>query len=633
MKIMRKNILILISLLISIVGCCFGILWIKVGSYVLLIGIIYFLCQRVIFQDRNKEPGRNSYILISEERLANIFLSQSTDGWTYALSFASTVFFTCLIPLLTASSFNEFLGLNASEIQMIFKVVLAFSILAILIILLHNFQNGYIIKQDSMKMKEEIIKNNMFDSDKTVILIFTKIEKGKLAFYVSKNSNWDQSLFFPYLSLDENEDIEKKDDIIMKITQKLNFSFAIDYEYLAKMDHENTKLNSKSLPHNIKYKYLFVYPTSRFYISEMDKKLQELGYSAYSLEELKKDSKTIMHNGDVINQIENKINLLQPLAESKINGRTKIIWNLYKGCSKGCKFCAYGFQHGEEAGFSVDKAKKIIDSLTYLNIKEIDIATGNNVDPEKLKEVIEYVSVKLHNKISLTTTSDVLSKLDKNFLKEKSVKIELTYDYPQENKTFTYRPKDYSEDNYKLAKTLITNGIKVSALVVLHPDLNGNQLLKIKKDLAKIKITDVLFLRLMPVGKQTFDSYPSELKRIGFYSAAKKIVKDNKMYRFHCALSAVEDMDGKKYCDIGIDKLGIDAEGKVYACPWAEHIDNREESPFYLGDLLLYENAMSMLSESDNYSKILNHANSGKTCKVFSYLQSGNIFSNKDILY
>ena len=98
-----------------------------------------------------------------------------------------------------------------------------------------------------MKTKEEIIKNNMFDSDNTVILIFPKIEKGNLSFYVSKNSNWDQSMFFPYLALDANEDINKKDDIIMKISQKFNLSFAIDYEYLDKMDHENTKLISKSL--------------------------------------------------------------------------------------------------------------------------------------------------------------------------------------------------------------------------------------------------------------------------------------------------------------------------------------------------------------------------------------------------
>lgn len=630
---MSKTIILLISILASILGCCFGNLWVKIGSYLLLIGIIYLLCQRIVFQENSKEPRRNSYILISEERLSNIFLSRTTDSWTYALSISSTVFFTCLIPLLTANSYNEFLGLSANEIQMIFRVVLFFSVLAMFVILIHNLQNGYIIKQDSMKMKEEIIKNNMFDSDNTVILIFPKMEKGNLAFYVSKNSNWDQSLFFPYLSLDANENIKQKDDIIMKITQKLNLTFSIDYEYLDKMDHENTKLNSKSLPHNIKYKYLFVYPTSRFYISEMDKKLQELGYLAYSLEDLKKDSKTIMHNGDVINQIENKINLIQPLAESKINGRTKIIWNLYKGCSKGCSFCAYGVQRREQAELSVDKAKRIIDSLTYLNIKEIDIATGNKVDSIKLKEIIEYASVKLHNKISLTTISDVLSQLDKNFLKKKHINIELTYDYPQENNTFTYRPKGYSEDNYKLAKTLISEGIKVSALVVLHPDLNDTQLLKIKKDLAKIRITDVLFLRLMPVGKQSFDSYPSELKRIGHYSAAKKIVKDNKIYRFHCALSTVEDMDGRKYCDIGIDKLGIDAEGKVYACPWAEHIANREDSPFYLGDLLLYENAMSMLSESENYSKILCHANNGKACKVFSYLQSGNIFSNRDVLY
>lgn len=366
----------------------------------------------------------------------------------------------------------------------------------------------------------------------------------------------------------------------------------------------------------------------------MNKVLEESGYTAYTLENLKKDSKTIMHNGDVIYQVESKINLISPLVNTKINGRTKIIWNLYKGCSNGCAFCAYGSSHGEQSEFSVEKAKKIIDSLTYLNIKEIDIATGNEVDSSKLTEIIEYAVMKLHNKISLTTTSDVLMNIDKTFLKKKHINIELTYDYPQDNSTFKYRPKAYCEDNYKLAKSLISEGISVSALVVLHPDLNNAQLLKIKKDLSKLKITDVLFLRLMPVGKQSFNSYPSELKRKEYYSAASKIVKENKKYRFHCALSEIYDMEGKKYCDIGIDKLGIDAEGKVYACPWAEHIAHREDSPFYLGDLLLYENALSMLSESENYSRILKNAsNYGKACKVFTYLRSGDIFSNEDVLY
>lgn len=122
-----------------------------------------------------------------------------------------------------------------------------------------------------------------------------------------------------------------------------------------------------------------------------------------------------MHNGDVIYQVESKINLISPLVNTKINGRTKIIWNLYKGCSNGCAFCAYGSSHGEQSELSVEKAKKIIDSLTYLNIKEIDIATGNEVDSSKLTEIIEYAVMKLHNKISLTTTSDVLMNIDKTF--------------------------------------------------------------------------------------------------------------------------------------------------------------------------------------------------------------------------
>lgn len=188
---MNKNTTLIISTIVILLGIFIENYWVLIVSYIVLFGIIYLLCQRLKSEDEEQEEKKNTYILISKERLSNIFLSQTTDGWSYALSFASTVFFTCLIPLLTVNSFNEFLGLKAIEVQAIFKVVFGLSILAIIIILVHNLKNGYVIKPDSMKMKEEIIKNNMFDSDNTVILIFPKIEKGKLAFYVSKNSNWD----------------------------------------------------------------------------------------------------------------------------------------------------------------------------------------------------------------------------------------------------------------------------------------------------------------------------------------------------------------------------------------------------------------------------------------------------------
>lgn len=103
----------IVSFLALLAGFIFESLWIRILSAFVLLIIIYVLCKRIKIQESEKDKKSNFYILISEAMLSNIFLSRTKDAWTYALSFASTVFFTCLIPLLTASSFNEFIGLKA----------------------------------------------------------------------------------------------------------------------------------------------------------------------------------------------------------------------------------------------------------------------------------------------------------------------------------------------------------------------------------------------------------------------------------------------------------------------------------------------------------------------------------------
>lgn len=107
---MNKNTTLIISTIAILLGLIIENYWVLTVSYIVLFGIIYLLCKRLKTEDEEKEDKKNLYILISKERLSNIFLSQTTDGWSYALSFASTVFFTCLIPSLTVNSFNEFLG-------------------------------------------------------------------------------------------------------------------------------------------------------------------------------------------------------------------------------------------------------------------------------------------------------------------------------------------------------------------------------------------------------------------------------------------------------------------------------------------------------------------------------------------
>lgn len=134
-----KIIIFIISVLAILMGFLFANIWTQLISYGVLLVIIYVLCQYVNKQEKEK-GDKNTYILISDEKLSNIFMSKSTDGWTYALSFSTTVFFTCLIPLLTTNTFNGFFGLQAVEIQTIFKLFLGLSMLSIVVIVVHNFR-------------------------------------------------------------------------------------------------------------------------------------------------------------------------------------------------------------------------------------------------------------------------------------------------------------------------------------------------------------------------------------------------------------------------------------------------------------------------------------------------------------
>lgn len=621
---MRNIILFLISITLVILVICLDSIIIRAIIGLLVLAYIIYLYHIKIPEPNKKKYSGKNKILTDTDIIDSAFNATDDDNWNAARSCAITVFFTCLVSLITTDSFNDFGFIDASQWKIVFIVVLAISLAALIIILVHNINNGYIYKPNtSQKVKEYILERNKYEINDTLILLFPKIEKNSINFFAGKNNKWEDSLFFPYVPLDEKEEI--RDNITTKISEKFGFKFPIGCHYLDMMNHNSIKISvEKNNPININYKYVVVYPLSSFLLNEMYKILKSKNFNKYTIDQLKSDYKTSVHNNDVINQIENHITTINEIVNNTIKERPKIIWNISKKCNKGCAFCAYGSSNlDKNHNLDISKAKAIIDSLSSISIRELDIATGNVVDTKILTEILEYAASKLRCSLSLTSTHDVLSTIDKEFLKNKNIKIEITYDYPIKKSTHDLRPQEYNEKNYNLAKQLIQDGLYVSALVVIHSNINNDILRNIKKDLDQIKIKDVLFIRLMPVGNQKLESYPNKLLEESTYSFAKKIVKENKEYRLHCALSSISNNIDGKYCSQAFNKLGIDCNGNVYTCPWAEHLDNPTTTPFFIGNINDFTDMKEMLIESANYNKVISESALSRACKIFCYVKTG----------
>lgn len=574
-------------------------------------------------------------LIIYKDKLKNLILTfKNRKKPNLKLETPIGFVFAILLSVLTTKEYSDFIGIPKETIKYLIYIIGTIGFLYIIFVAvyrLYHKKSENFLDYDLDLLENEIFKLTEHKTDNTLILLFARIKNGRLEFLVQRKDSWNNSYFFPYLDDDKGKDIsEFLDNIKQKIISKYSIITVFNVWHLSELNLTSVKLTTENFPKTFNYRFLLIYPKSSFLKDALNEELKNFEYK--TIDELLLDRLTIKYNEDVIVEIKENITTIERKLKNTIHSNTKIIWNFDKNCTKSCSFCAYGEIASSHPKLTMDEAKQLINSLKSVNIDCIDLATGDSPEITQLKEIISQIKSKLNVKLCLTTTSEVIEKIDVKFIKKNIDTVEITYDYPK-NKNFDFRSKDYNNNNYRIAKDLIKQGVKIEALVVLHNKMKFKDIVEIKRDLKTLGIKKILLLRLMPVGKQSIDDYPEELfKRSTFEKTLNLYQICSDGVKLHCALQGIQDV--KNPCEMGTNKLGISYNGDVYSCPWGEHLQG-EANPFLIGNFI--NDALdlkSLLQGSINYQEIIQKTDLNQPhCKIFSYLKELDIYSKSDELY
>lgn len=301
----------------------------------------------------------------------------------------------------------------------------------------------------------------------------------------------------------------------------------------------------------------------------------------------------------------------------------KVIWNITQKCEYYCSFCSTnsGGKNNEELSF--EQKIKIAKELKKINNLRLDIAGGDPLYDQNDINALKYISEHIIHKFTLTTTGFAIQKYINGSISnifDISKEYDISYDYPSKWND-NHRGKNYNNNNFKYIKFLIENNIKVHILITLSeyntkPEV-FNQMIK---ELEQLNLTSITLLRLMPVGRQKYTEYPT----LENYDPSLAIEQFSKSFKnkvkLHCAFRAYIP---NYYCNMLIEKIGIDNLGNVYACAWAGYLNiNKKSNPFYLGNLL--KSNIEELFNSEKYFKLKDILAKKQVnfCPIFSFLDN-----------
>lgn len=311
----------------------------------------------------------------------------------------------------------------------------------------------------------------------------------------------------------------------------------------------------------------------------------------------------------------------------------KIIWNITKKCYYNCSICGTNSDIDE---LLLNEKKVVLNKLlaSNFNIREIDFSGGDPLCCSDSLKIIDSAIDRIGmNKVSITTTSKGINGLSLSRRKKYLYKCELTLDLINQSQKKYRNTLSYSSDNYK---SILENKMQIKNLSInipiINTDLNKNQIIDVVKMINNIPHNNktVNLLRLMPVGNYRYDDYPDNYSPTKIKRLFEKHLSNDIELHLHCALRGLAG--NKENCTMGIKKIGIDCGGNVFACAWAGYLPvNLNDNPFYIGNLLI--NTINEIMKNEKYLYIKNHIykNNGSCC-IFSFLNSGDIFSNNDTL-
>lgn len=541
-------------------------------------------------------------------------------------------------------------GMDLAAIPVMEIIICGISFLMIALAI-YSFLKQYRV-HNPIDFVNHIIEEQYDTEEFTAIFIIKSIFNNIPKILVFRSETW-KSYFLPYCHYDKNSTDE---EIKIKVRKPLAEQLEVDeydidiYDDFSQKEYIVIKKNpSHKSMSKINYRFFYV----KFRNQYAGRKFANSNYSNYfswkSKYELGKDMNTQLNNGDVVSIIDelSLINQSQLAFQERtqssyeISSRYNIIWNITNECYFNCPMCATN--SGQQCTSPTSKKDKllILLNLSSINgfIESLDISGGDPLKNKDDHEIIKKANqILAYTDIKVTTTGKALEHLSVNEIMDTVKKCDITYDIPYEvcnNKLQEYREYYYNYYNFRQLEKFSNSGVKVELNIhipILPVTIEENLIGMILEDIHRINPTEVKFIRLMPVGKMTIDKITDEYKPDEFLRMVHEIIY-RKNYKFNisynCSLGVrIERSDNYaktvRNCGMLTKKLGIDCEGRVYACIWGAYIqefkdDKYEDNPFYLGDLKK-QTMFDILTSPPTLKLLKNLENMEKGCRVCAYV-------------
>lgn len=497
-------------------------------------------------------------------------------------------------------------------------------------------------KSISIKFVNNLICEQYSEEEYTAIFIIKYVFDNIPKVLVFQSERWNNSYFLPYCHYDELlDEYTLKENLKVALAElleinKQDFELYDDFkknEYIAIKRNVSHNSDSKI---NYKFYYVkFINPGIRYKLLSGHSK----SFFWKSKYELDNDSMTKFNNHDVLEIIDENALIGQSKSAFKesflpsydLTFGYRIIWNLTDVCDFSCPICATNSRKGivfskDDGDKEFDRKKEILVNLATINnfIEKIDFSGGDPLREEFDRKIIKLAKKLLPNvDITVTTTGKGMGDLSATELIETAQKCDITYDTPYEicnSKLAMYRPYEYNFSNFRMLERIRNTGIDIipNIHVPILPSIEIEHIRLILKDINSIAPSTVKFIRFMPVGRaintlkvnngtgatstNSGTSTTNHLlvdvnkKIIDVMTEVEKTIKRenyNLNVEYNCSLGVCKSKNGitERNCQMLSRKLGIDCNGRVYACIWAAYIteyscgDNYKMNPFYLGDL------------------------------------------------
>lgn len=497
------------------------------------------------------------------------------------------------------------------------------------------------------------IVDEQYDTEEfTAIFIIKAMFENIPKILVFRSETW-KSFFLPYCHYDfelSDEKIKEKVKIPLAEQLEVDISDFEIYDDFTKNSYVAIKKNpSHKSMSKINYKFFYIkfnnpYMGRRFLNSNLQY------FSWKSKYELGKDMNTQLNNGDIVSIID-ELSLINQsklafqervLSSYEISARYNIIWNITNECFFDCPICATNSGSSCRCELGYEQKLNILLNLSSINgyIAQLDISGGDPLKNDEDRRIIKKANqILAYTDVKVTTTGKALEELSVNEVIDTVKKCDITYDIPYEvcnDDLQKYRDYYYNYYNFRQLEKFSNSGVKVELNIhipILPVTIDKELISMILDDLHKINPSEIKFIRLMPVGRMCVEQVASDYLPEQFLKFVNECMKE-KGYKFNisynCSLGTrIENIENDnktiKTCGMLKRKLGIDCNGRVYACIWGAYIkefsgDNYKNNPFYIGDLnvnTMYE----ILTQPSTLKLLKNLENMKEGCRVCAYVK------------